>query len=337
MRPWPRVVLLIVPMVLWALPGELPEAGAGELTKVTYVLQWAPDVRWAGEYLAKERGYFAAEGLDVTITNQRGSLAAIQQVGAGGAEFACPEGGDVLVTREKGVPVRSVALLARNTPIAFMSLKETNITKPEDLIGKKVGVQRASSTFTGFQALMAKHKIDIEKLEKIEASFGLEVLLLKKVDMRPVFLFNEYVLAQHKGIPVNIMWLPDFGINLLSMTIATTEKMIRERPQIVQAFVNASLRGREAAIKDPKAAMDAFVKHVPDVDRPYQEKVWAVVVDRILGLKEATKERPYGFNDPDLFRTTAEVLVKYSTLKKVPPLDEVYDNRFVEAYYRAKR
>jgi len=334
---WHRIALLIVPMILWALPGAVPDAGAGELTKVTYVLQWAPDGRWAGEYLAKERGYYRDEGLDVTFTHQRGSLAAIQQVGAGGAEFACPEGGDILVVREKGVTVRSVALLSRNTPIAFMSLKEANITKPEDLIGKKVGVQRASSTYTGFQALMNKHKIDIETLEKIEAAFGLEILLLKKVDIRPVFMFNEYVLARRRGIPVNVMWLPDYGINLVSMTVATTDRMIRERPQVVQALVNATLRGRLDAIKERQAAVEALVKNVPDLDRGLAEETWNVLVDQLIGVKDATRERPYGFNDPDLFKATGEILQKFGPIKKLPPEAEVFDNRFVEAFHRARR
>jgi len=332
-----RVLWATFVVALAAAAGMAPMAGAGEPTKVTYVFSWAPDARWAGEFLAKERGYYKAEGLEVNFTHQRGSLASLQQVGAGAAEFGSPDGGDVIFGREKGVPVRSVVLSARNTAVAFMSLKETNITKPEDLIGKKVGVQRASATFVGFQALMGKYHIDVDKLEKIEAAFGLEVLLLKKVDIRPVMLFNEYVLAEHKGIPVNVIWLPDFGINLAGKTITTNERTIKERPQVVQGFVSASLRGIEEAIKDRKAAMDALMKNVPDLERAYQEKVWNMLVDRIMGVKDATKERPYGYNDPDLFKNTIEVLTKYGTLKNPPALDGVFDNRFVEAYYRAKR
>lgn len=314
-----------------------PPAGGGEPARVTYVMSWAPDARWAGEFLAKERGYYRAEGLEVNFTHQRGSLASLQQVGAGAAEFGSPDGGDVIFAREKGVPVRSVVLTARHTGIAFMSLKEANITRPEDLPGKKVGVQRASATWVGFQALMAKHGIDVEKLEKIEAAFGLEVLLLKKVDIRPVMLFNEYVLAQHKGIPVNVMWLPDFGIRLVGKTISTNEKTIKERPQVVQGFVNASLRGMQEAIQDRKAAMDALLKNVPDLDRAYQEKVWNMLADKIMGVQDATRERPFGYNDPELFRSTIEVLTKYATLKNPPALDGVFDNRFVEAYYRGRR
>jgi NitT/TauT family transport system substrate-binding protein len=332
--PW---ILAVFTLALPASMGGPPGAAAGEPTKVTYVMSWAPDARWAGEFLAKERGYYKAEGLEVHFTHQRGSLASLQQVGAGAAEFGSPDGGDVLFAREKGVPIRSVVLTARNTGIAFMSLKETNITKPEDLVGKKVGVQRASATFVGFQALMAKHNIEVEKLDKIEAAFGLEILLQKKVDVRPVMLFNEYVLAQHKGIPVSVMWLPDFGIRLVGKTISTNEKTLKERPQVVQGFVNASLRGMDEAIKDRQAAMDALLKNMPDLERAYQEKVWNMLADRIMGVQDATKERPFGFNDPDLFKNTIEVLTKYGTLKNPPALDGVFDNRFVEAYYRAKR
>jgi NitT/TauT family transport system substrate-binding protein len=310
---------------------------AGAADKVTFVMSWAPDARWAAEFLAKERGYFAQEGLEVNFVNQRGSLAALQQVGAGAAEFGAPDSGDVIFAREKGVPVKAITLVGRNTGIAFMSLKETNIAKPQDLVGKKVGVQRASATWVGFQALMGKYGVDVEKLEKIEAAFGLEVLLLKKVDIRPVMIFNEYVLAQYKGIPVNVMWLPDFGLNLPGLTISTNEKTLKERPQVVQAFVNATMRAREEAIKDKKAAMDALIKNVPDLERVYQEKVWDMLVDRIWGVNEVSKDKPLGWNDPALYRVAIDTLTQYGGLKKAPPLEEVFDNRFIETYHRARR
>jgi NitT/TauT family transport system substrate-binding protein len=310
---------------------------AAATEKVTFVMSWAPDARWAAEFLAKERGYFAQEGLEVNFVHQRGSLASLQQVGAGAAEFGSPDAGDVIFAREKGVPIKSITLAGRNTGIAFMSLKETNITRPEDLVGKKVGVQRASATWVGFQALMAKYGVDVDKLEKIEAAFGLEVLLLKKVDIRPVMLFNEYVLALHKGIPVNVMWLPDYGLNLPGMTISTNEKTLRDRPKVVQGWVNATLRAREDALRDRKAAVDALMKNVPDLDRAYQEKVWDMLVEKIWGAREATTDKPLGWNDPVLLKSAMEILTQYGGLKKVPPLDEVYDNRFVEAYHRGKR
>jgi NitT/TauT family transport system substrate-binding protein len=313
-----------------------PAAGAD---KVTFVMSWAPDARWAGEYLAKERGYFAQEGIEVNFVHQRGSLASLQQIGAGGAEFGSPDSSDVIVARQKdkGVPVKIITLVGRNTGVGFMSLKESNITRPQDLVGKKVGVQRASATWTPFLALMAKYGVDVDKLEKIEASFGLEVLLLKKVDIRPVMIFNEYVLAQYKGIPVNVMWIPDFGLNLPGITITTNEKTIKERPKVVQAFVNASMRGREEGMKDRKAAIEALAKNVPDTDPAYQAKVWDMLVDKIWGVTEATKERPLGANDPTLYKAAVEILTQYGGLKNAPPIDDVYDNRFVEAYYRSRK
>ena len=327
-----RVLLALFALAILSVPA----AGA---EKVTFVMSWAPDARWAGEYLAKERGYFAQEGIEVSFVHQRGSLASLQQIGAGGAEFGSPDSSDVIVARQKdkGVPVKIVTLVGRNTGVGFMSLKESNITKPQDLVGKKVGVQRASATWTPFLALMAKYGVDVDKLEKIEASFGLEVLLLKKVDIRPVMIFNEYVLAQHKGIPVNVMWIPDFGLNLPGITITTNEKTLKERPKVVQAFVNASMRGREEGMRDRKAAIEALAKNVPDTDPAYQAKVWDMLVDKIWGVKEATKERPLGSNDPALYKAAAEILTQYGGLKEPPAIADVYDNRFVEAYYRTRK
>jgi hypothetical protein len=83
--------------------------------------------------------------------------------------------------------------------------------------------------------------------------------------------------------------------------------------------------------------MDVLVMNVPDSDRAYQEKVWDAPVGRIWGVKEATAEKPLDWNDPARSEVAAEILTRYGGRKTVPPLDEVDDNRFVEAYHRGKR
>src|SRR5258706_5777411 len=102
---WAGVVALVCAVL--SIPANAAD-------KVTFVMSWAPDARWAGEFLAKERGYFAREGLEVTFANQRGSLAALQQVGAGGAEFSSPGSSDVIVAPGKGVGGKAVTLLGIN-------------------------------------------------------------------------------------------------------------------------------------------------------------------------------------------------------------------------------
>ena len=311
------LAVLLSPMVGTALAAN----------KVTFVMSWLPDARWASEIVAKYRGFFKAEGLEVSLKWAKGSRNAAKQVATGAADLGTPTGDVVLTSREKGFPLVSVLQTLPKTGTSFISLKKTGIRTPKNFIGKKVGVQRGSATWVGFQALMNKYGMDIDKLEKIEVGFGLKPLLAGMVDVRPAYIYNEVVLARHKGIDLNVIWLPDHGIDMVGTGIATSEKLLQDNPATVRSFVRAVLKAYQYAKKNPDDAIKALLQHKSDHDAVYQRKVLNMIHSKIA---VPPKSGPYGWADRDEWKNTQENLIKFGVMKKRVDLNMTYTNRFVK-------
>ena len=321
----PAVVLLTLAVLISPLAGQALAA-----KKLIFVMSWIPDARWAGETVAKYRGYYKAEGLDVSLKWAKGSRNSAKQTAAGGADFASTTGSVVLTSREKGVPLLMIAQTLPKAGTAFISLKKTGIKGPNDLMGRKVGVQRGSTTWVGFQALMNKYGVNIDKLNKIEVGFGLKPLLTGMVDIRPAMIYNEVVLARHKGIALNVIWVPEHGVKLVGLGIATTEKMLKNNADTARRFVRATLKGYEHAKKDPADAIKAVLQHKPDHDAVYQRKVLNVILNQVA---VPAKNGIYGWVDRDDYVGMQENLIKFGVMKKRINIDDTFTNQFVKAYY----
>ncbi|MFQ5915115.1 MAG: ABC transporter substrate-binding protein [Nitrospinota bacterium] len=317
------LAVLIGPMAGQALAAE----------KVTFVMSWIPDARWASEMVAKYRGYFQAEGLEVTLKWAKGGRNAAKQTATGAAHLGAVAGSDILPSRLKGIPLISIASTLSKTGTSFISLPKAGIRTPKDFIGKKVGVQRGSTTWVGLLALLNRYGMNIDQLNKIEVGFGLKPLLAGVVDVRPAMYYNEVVLARHKGIALNVIWIPEHGVDLVGTGIATTEKYLKANPKVVQGYIRAVLKGYEHAKRDPEDAIKALLQYKPEHDAAYQRKVLKVLHTKI---SVPAKNGLYGWHDPTEWNNTQENLVKFGVMKKRTDLSKAYTNQFVEEFYGKK-
>ncbi len=318
----PAVVLLALAVLISPLAGQALAA-----KKVTFMMSWIPDVRWAPEIVAKYRGYFKAAGLDVSLKWAKGSRNAGKTVATGAAEFGAPSAGVVLTGREKGLPLVSILSSLRKTQISFISLKKTGIKNPKDFYGKKVGVQRGSATYIGFLALMGKYGIDIDKLNKINVGFGLKPLLSGMVDVRPAYIANEVVLAKVKGIDLNVIWIPDHGIDQVGNGTATNETFMKKNPNVVRSFVQATIKGYKHSMKDPADALKAVLQHKPDHKPEFQRRAMKIIQNKI---SVAAKGHPWGWAVHKEWQMTHDNLVKYGVIKKPVDVKKAYTNQFIK-------
>jgi ABC-type nitrate/sulfonate/bicarbonate transport system substrate-binding protein len=324
-----RLMIAMFPIGLVALMFLMGPMGARALAaeKVTFVMSWIPDARWASEMVAKYRGYFKAEGLDVSLKWAKGGRNAAKQTATGAAHIGAIAGSDVLPSREKGIPLVSIASTIPKTGVAFISLKKTGIKAPKDLMGKKVGIQRGSTTYVGFLALMNKYGIDVDKLNKIEVGFGLKPLMAGVVDIRPAMYHNEVVLAAHKNIPINVLWLPEHGVDLVGTGVVTTDKYLKENAKTVRSYVRAVLKGYAHARKNPDDAIKAVLQHKPDHDGVYQMKALKVLHTK---MAVPAKNGKYGWHDGNEWKNTQENLLKFGVMKKRVDLSKAYTNQFIK-------
>jgi NitT/TauT family transport system substrate-binding protein len=283
-----------------------------------------PGPHHIGPILAAQRGYYAAEGLDLAVRPGRGSGNTIQVVGAGGDLFGFADAGTMAVAVSKGAPVVMVANITQRGPIGVITLGR-KIQSPKELEGKSIGLVPGEAPHVAMLAVMKKHNIPetAYRTVAVEASVKVAALLTKKVDVIPGFSFGDYLRAQSQNPDVKIALFSDWGVNLLGNGYIVANSTLEQKPELVRAFLRATLRGWQDAIKDPKAGVDAVMAAFPETNRQFIATGLPWVIEHMHSA--ATKGKPLGWMAEEDWNTTLEVM-KSAGLEGDRPARAFYRN-----------
>jgi NitT/TauT family transport system substrate-binding protein len=248
---------LIASLVATVLCGFVTAARADEA--LTLRLKWFHQAQFAGFYVANAKGYYKSAGLDLDIQPGGPDFPAIQMVAGGNEQFGVTGADQILIARGKGVPVVALAVIYRRTPFVLFSLAKSGIKSPADYVGRNVGVKIGGNEELMYRAMMAKAGIDTSKVKEVPVKFDIAPLLSGAVDVWPGYEINEVLAAREKGFEVNVVSPSSYGIDLYADTLFTTEKMLKEKPDVVRKFVAATLKGWNEAIAHPEEAAQATV------------------------------------------------------------------------------
>jgi len=246
---WKR---LIASAFVIGLCGPPTAARADEA--LTLRLKWFNQAQFAGFYVAKAKGYYKSAGIDLDIQPGGPDFPAIQMVAGGNEQFGVTGADQILIARGKGVPVVAVAVIYKRTPFVLFSLAKSGIKSPADYVGRNVGVKLGGNEELMYRAMMAKAGVDTAKVKEVPVKFDIAPLLNGTVDVWPGYEINEVLAAREKGFEVNVVSPSSYGIDLYADTLFTTEKMLREKPDVVRKFVAATLKGWNDAIAHPDEA-----------------------------------------------------------------------------------
>jgi NitT/TauT family transport system substrate-binding protein len=270
------LLALLSSLALGSASTAIAQTPAKAPTKVSFRLDWKPGGQHAPFYLGKERGFYAAEGIDLTIISGSGSSDSVKQLGAGAVDLALVDALVLVQAAEQKVPVKSVAAYYQRTPIVLISPKAKPISDPKQLTGgAKIGSKRASATSQGLSALLAAHKIDAKSVNMVDIGFGVQPLLVGQVDALMGFTMNEAIEAESAGMPVTEMMVASHGVTAYGLTIAVGDKFLKAQPELVRGFLRATRRAIEASAADGAAAVQSVVKSTSEVDAPREVKVLA--------------------------------------------------------------
>jgi len=256
----------IVAMALVALAVNAPAAAQD---KVSLRLNWYLGGLHVPFYYGKDKGYYAAEGIDLTINEGRGSGNTVQVVAAGSDTFGLADSSSVILTASKGADVKSVMSLLNTTGYSVVSLADANIRTPKDLEGKKVAVTPGDPLGPLLQAVCKANNVDCAKIGMVQVDPAAKVVavLEKKTDALLGGVDDQYFLIKYKGGNPAAMRYADFGANIVGMTILTSGDTIKKNPDLVKRFVRATAKSWEDARKNPGLAVDSAMKAKPDLNR----------------------------------------------------------------------
>jgi putative hydroxymethylpyrimidine transport system substrate-binding protein len=307
-----------------ATPASIPQS----LTKVSVALDWFPWSNHSGLFVAKERGYFAEEGLDVEIFTPGDPSTVLQTVASGRDDFGISYQTDVLIARQEGVPVVSIMALVQLPLNSVMTLKESNISTPADLAGKTVGWPGIPSNEPLLDTMLKSEGKSLADVELVNVGFDLVPALIgKEVDaIVGAYWVHESISAENQGFPVNIMRMEQHGVpDFYELVMVTNEAKIAESPELVQGFVRAAMRGYEDAIADPQGAVELLARVKPEVDLSIERPG----VDLLAPLWEPVEGKNFGWQEESRWTEFANWMQENGLLSAEVDPKAAFNNSFV--------
>ncbi|MGN6571359.1 MAG: ABC transporter substrate-binding protein [Pseudolabrys sp.] len=304
--------------------------------KVSVQLDYVVRGNHAMFFVAKKKGYFEKQGIDVTaIQRGTGSPNAMRLVGNGNSDFGFGDLPTLAVARAQNVPVVALAAVNQHSPLGMLALSKSHkLTKPQDLKGLNIGVQPSGSTYVFLKAFLAANGMSLDDVKQSTVNPPYEnYLLLGRVDTVPGYIDAEVPELEHKaGGPgsLSIMQGSDFGYAVYGSGLFTSEKMIAEKSDVVQRFVNAYMQAFADVVKNPKEAADIIVEMNPE----YADKKEVLVKQIEADIKGTffsadTKAHGLGWMTKDAWSKTTQILLSQGAMPKAIEVDGAFNDKFL--------
>ena len=319
-------VVLVAVLVALAAPGS-----AQAPAKVVFALNWFAVGDHAAYWVALDKGYYKARGLEVELQNSKGSGDSIAKVDTGRADIGLADAVVVIPRVAQGAKIKVVGAVFDLTPLNIWTRKDTGIAKPKDLEGKLLAAPPGDAQRQLFPAFAKMNGIDESKVKwlTIEPAAKFVALSEKRADAVPDYTTGEpfYVKAIGKDNLVRMPW-SQHGFDTYSMSIVASDKTMNERAKVLRDFLAASYMGWRDVMADPKAALEIFKKRVPDIDLAIIEP------NMMLGLELMATERyaknGIGWIERAKMCRTVEVINSYMPdMPRKVGCDEVFTNDFL--------
>ena len=299
------------------------------MDRVTLRLDWVLMGKCSPFFLGVERGYYKEEGIELKIFEGKGSGTTVQLIASGEDTFGLAGLGNLAEGVAKGMPVKSVYAITHDSGYAVLSLEESGIKSPKDLIGKTVGVSPAGASRAVLPAFLKVNGIEFNQIKEVafEGVGRMNALLMKKVDSA-VGPFYEYIpILESKGAKVNTLKLADWGLSILGFGIIVNNKLIAENPDLVKRFLRATTRSLTAAVANQDEAIKAMSK---DYIKP-EPQIWAYDWKLVIETMDSKymKGRPIGWQPKEEWDQTKDFLARYIS-KEIGqvPVEKFYTNKF---------
>jgi len=234
---------------------------------VTLQLKWVTQAQFAGYYVAKEKGFYEEEGLDVTIKPGGPDISPVQVIAAGGADVIVDWMADALASREKGVKLVNIAQPFKGSGLLLVCRKDTGIATPADFKGKTLGVWFYGNEYP-FMAWMNKlgYKTEggADGVTVLKQAFNVDPLVQKQADCISAMTYNEYGQILDAGLKAEdlvVFNYRDENVGMLEDGLYALEDKLSDPAYVdkLARFVKASEKGWAYARENPDEAAQITV------------------------------------------------------------------------------
>jgi NitT/TauT family transport system substrate-binding protein len=309
---------------------------AAAQTKLKMVLNWKYQGPQGFFFVAEDKGYFKAEGLDVTIDQGDGSATPIPKVASGTYDIGFGDVNaliDFAAKRPEEAPV-AVYVMFNRPPFTIAVKADSPIKTPKDLEGRTLGSAANDGALKLFPAFCKAAKIDCSKIQVTNMAPNLREQMLMQGQVEGVFGYVNTIRFSAKLIGIDpdkqlrFINYGDYGMDLYSNVIIVSKKLVKEKPDAVRGFVRALNKAVIDSLKDPKMAVQAVVKREPLIKFDVElERMEATLKDE-MNHPEIAKIGLGNVDDERLKRAIA-IVVEANGLPRTPKEDEIFTRAFL--------
>ncbi|MEM6761518.1 MAG: ABC transporter substrate-binding protein [Pseudomonadota bacterium] len=304
-------------------------------TDVDFVLDWAWQAMHGPFLIAVDKGYYADEGLNVTIDRGFGSGDTISKVAAGTYDIGFAEGTGLLKfnTENPDDAVITVMVINDQSPTGVISLKENGVTTPADLPGKKISATQNAATVLAWPVFAKLNGLDPDSIEYVFVEPNLRDAMVIQGQADATFGFStttvlNMVQAGVDPSEVTYFTLAQHGLQPYSSGIIVKKSFAEENPELVRGFVAATVKGLQDMLADPQMGLDLLKAREPLVDLDVEDDRWELAKELSI-LTPGVLERGISNIDQERFETAAGQIAEAFGIEVSPVMADYYDGSFL--------
>lgn len=319
-----------------------PGAAAAAGTPVKFSLDWKFEGPAAPFLVALEKGYFADEGLDVTIDTGAGSVEPINRVASGAYDMGFGDINSVIKFNDQNpsTPLKSIYMVYNKPAFAIVGRKSLGVSAPKDLEGRKLGAPAPDGAYAQWPIFVEANGIDASKVTVENVGFPVREPMLAsgQVDAITGFSFSSFINLKANGVPADdiaVMLMADYGVDLYGNTIIVSPAFAAAKPDAVKAFLRALNKAIEETIADPEAAVAYVVAANPVVDKATELERLKMALDQNI-VTDEVKANGLGAVDPARLSKAIDQIGLTFEFAAKPTAEAAFDASFLpEAAERA--
>jgi len=305
---------------------------ANAQTPIKFTLDWVFQGPTAPFLVALEKGYYKAEGLDVTMDPGQGSAGAVQRVATGAYQIGFADVNATIEYNAKnpGKEVLCVFMAYDFAPFGVYALKKSGIKVPKDLEGKKLGAPVFDASFRLFPAFAKKNGITKWEHVNLTPQLREQSLVQGSVDFISGHYFSSMLDLKARGVAfedIVAMRYVDFGLDVYGNGVVISPEMAKNE-KAVKGFLAATVKGWKDVIADPKLGIAAAKKRDPLIDEKLEMERLEISLQTHI-LTPYVKANGIGDVDPARFATSVKLVAEALGLPEAPAPDKIFTNKYL--------
>lgn len=303
-------------------------------TPIKFSLDWKFEGPLAPFLVALDKGYFKAEGLDVSFDTGSGSVEPLNRLASGSYEMAVGDINSLIkfLDKNKATQIKAVFMYYNSPPFSVVGRKSLGINSPKDLEGKKLGAPAQDGAYAQWPIFIAANKIDGAKVQIQNVGFPVResMLVSGAVDAITGFAFSSY-LNVDKKVPAGdatVFLMSDYGVKLYGNTVMVHPKFAAEKPEAVKGFLRALTKGIKDTVANPDAAVASVLSRNDVAQKDVELERLKYALDKNILTKEV-KANGYGAVDMSRLAEAIDQLAMTYSFDKKPAAADFFDASFL--------